>query len=179
MTNFEECILEEDYEETEKSHEKLSYQKIGTKRFGTVGLVVDITDPCYDKDICCRMKASVVEGEYECSILIADEGVYGKHVKTISIQLIGNNDKTTEEEIGTIGVDSGLAGFFTDKPDYDDDAWSKFCAALNDDGKSHDAPAWIIPEGFFSESGYGDGCYSVYAYKRANNDIIGLEIRFF
>lgn len=44
------------------------YQKIGTKRFGIVGLVVDITDPCYDKDIHCRMEVSVVEGEWRTTV---------------------------------------------------------------------------------------------------------------
>ena len=60
------------------------------------------------------------------------------------------------KEIGSIGVDAGLAGFFHNKPDYTDDEWAAFC-----DRVSH-GDAWLIKDGFYSTSGYGDGCYGVY-----------------
>jgi hypothetical protein len=75
------------------------------------------------------------------------------------------------EEIGEIGVDAGLAGFFNDKPDYTDDEWSEFCDSIRNGN------AWIRDEGFFSSSGYGDGCYPVNAC-RINGEIVALEIRF-
>lgn len=74
-------------------------------------------------------------------------------------------------EIGSIGVDAGLAGFFMNKPDYTDDEWSDFCDYIRN------GDAWIKNEGFFSSSGNGDGCYPVYAYKQ-NGEITALEIRF-
>ena len=38
---------------------------IGRKHFE--GLI-DITDPCYDKDVWCRMNATVKAGTYECRV---------------------------------------------------------------------------------------------------------------
>ena len=37
--------------------------------------------------------------------------------------------------------------------------------------------AWLIKEGFYSSSGYGDGCYGVYAYEQGG-EITAIEIRF-
>lgn len=75
------------------------------------------------------------------------------------------------KEIGSIGVDAGLAGFFHNKPDYSDNAWTKFCDRI-----SH-GDAWLMEDGFYSSSGYGDGCYGVYAQK-TDGEITALEIRF-
>lgn len=38
---------------------------IGRKHFEGV---VDITDPCYDKDVWCRMNAEVKSGTYDCRV---------------------------------------------------------------------------------------------------------------
>ena len=72
---------------------------------------------------------------------------------------------------GSIGVDAGLAGFFHNKPDYSDEAWSKFCDRIRH------GDAWLTEDGFYSSSGYGDGCYGVYAYKQ-DGEITALEVRF-
>lgn len=149
---------------------------IGTKYFeGTV----DITDPCYDKDVWCRMTAEVKPGEYECRICRRAEKVTygGKEYNDVRVAKIGiyrdgivPNVKLMKQ-IGEIGVDAGLAGFFMNKPDYNDEEWGDFCDSIRK------GDAWIKDEGFFSHSGYGDGCYGVYAYK-VNNEITALEIRF-
>jgi len=75
------------------------------------------------------------------------------------------------KEIGSIGVDAGLAGFFHNKPDYDDAAWKGFCDRIRN------GDAWMTEDGFYSSSGYGDGCYKVYAAEQ-NGEVVGLEIRF-
>lgn len=151
-------------------------KKIGTKHFeGTV----DITDPCYDKDVWCRMTAEVKAGEYECHIWRQTEkcNYDGREYKDVRVGVIGIYldgiipAARAMEEIGEIGVDAGLAGFFMNKPDYNDDEWGEFCDSIRE------GDAWIKDEGFFSSSGYGDGCYGVYAYK-VNNEITALEIRF-
>lgn len=151
-------------------------KKIGTKHFGGI---VDITDPCYDKDVWCRMTAEVKDGEYDCIIWNHTEKYEwnGKEVKDTRVGVIGIYldgiipPQRSMEDIGTIGVDAGLAGFFMNKPDYNDDEWSEFCDSIREGN------AWIKDEGFFSSSGYGDGGYGVYAYKQ-NGEIIALEIRF-
>lgn len=151
-------------------------KKIGTKYFEGV---VDITDPCYSKDVWCRMTANVKAGEYACYIWRhTDKGVYnGEEYKDVRVGVIGIYldgiipPQRSMEDIGSIGVDAGLAGFFMDKPDYNDEEWDDFCDFIRD------GDAWIRDEGFFSSSGYGDGCYGVYAYK-VNGEITALEIRF-
>ena len=151
-------------------------KKIGTKHFEGV---IDITDPCYDKDVWCRMTAEVKSGEYDCHIWrhTSKEIWNGKEYKDVRVGVIGiylNGiipPQRSMEEIGSIGVDAGLAGFFMNKPDYNDDEWSDFCNSIRD------GDAWIKDEGFFSSSGYGDGCYPVYASK-VNGEIVALEIRF-
>ena len=145
---------------------------IGYRDFGGV---VDITDPCYDKDTWCRINGvEVVPGRYECSIQISDEGVWGKRVAVIGIYLTDcSRERGTLGKIGEIGVDAGLAGFFEDKPDYSGSEWSRFCDLIDDGNK-----AWIFSEGFFSESGWGDGEYNVYALKDKSGKAIAIEIYF-
>lgn len=150
---------------------------IGKKHFGGV---IDITDPCYDKDVWCRMNATIKDGEYSCIVWENTEKftVDGKEYKETRVGIIGiylNGAipyAKAMEDIGEIGVDAGLAGFFMNKPDYGNKEWSAFCDSIRK------GEAWIKDEGFFSESGYGDGYYPVYAFKDVNGEIIALEIRF-
>ena len=153
-------------------------KKIGTMDFhGSV----DITDPCYNRDVWCRMTdVKIRKGVYTC---IAwhhkDKGTFNNGepycydvIGIIGIYLDGVIPCQKEmKKIGDIGVDAGLAGFFHNKPDYTDDEWAAFC-----DRVRH-GDAWLIKEGFYSSSGYGDGCYGVYAYERGG-EITAIEIRF-
>ena len=160
--------------------DKLSEEFVGRKYFGPK---IDITDPGYNKDTLCRMNnIEILKGEYECTIWKIKETYEYKgkqhtstHVSKIGIYLNGNiPPKDDLFEIGQIGVDSGLAGFFMNKPDYSHDEWvNEFCMSI---GINEDA--WIKDEGFFSESGYGDGCYPVYAANNDDGKIIAVEIAF-
>ena len=142
---------------------------------------VDITDPCYEKDIWCRMNdVKIKAGTYACMVWHhTEKGTYSdghpyscELVGIIGIYLDGNVPRQRAmKEIGTIGVDSGMAGFFHEKPDYSDKAWSQFC-----DRVRH-GDAWLTDDGFYSCSGYGDGGYGVYAHEK-EGEITALEIRF-
>ena len=98
---------------------------------------VDITDPCYEKEVWCRMNGVKIRtGAYTCMVWHhTEKGTYSdgcpyscELVGIIGIYLDGLIPRQRAmKEIGTIGVDSGMAGFFHDKPDYSDEAWSKFC----------------------------------------------------
>ncbi|MBQ7673580.1 MAG: hypothetical protein IJT36_03525 [Alphaproteobacteria bacterium] len=81
------------------------------------------------------------------------------------------------EEIGKIGVDAGLAGYFPDKPDFDGDEWSKFCNYMYDRDRATKLYAYNTKLGFWTSSGWGDGWYPVYAI-RSNNEIVALKIEF-
>ncbi len=142
---------------------------------------VDITDPCYSKDVWCRMnEVKIREGEYACYVWYhTDKGKYEDGtpysytlVGAIGIYRNGGIPRQKDmEELGSIGVDAGLAGFFHNKPDYGDEEWSAFCDRIRH------GDAWLTEDGFYSSSGYGDGCYGVYAYKQ-DGEITALELRF-
>ena len=133
--------------------------------FGTLTLenAVDITDPCYDKDVWCRMTAECKPGEYEGIAAMQDCGVWGIRVRSLSIRHTDLKNTPIDEidmkPIGDIGVDAGLAGFFNNKPDFNDTEWFAFCDEIKE-GKY-----WNLHDGIFSRSGYGDGCYEVYTSK--------------
>lgn len=128
-----------------------------------LGTTVDITDPCYDKDVWCRMTVNCEPGTYKGYVEMFDEGKWGQRVATISI-FKGEKIWGIEEMelIGNIGVDAGLAGFFNNKPDFNDDKWNEFCDKINEGN------AWNLYNGIFSLSGYGDGSYNVYANEERN-----------
>jgi len=157
----------------------LKRKRLGKKYFEGK---VNVTDPGYDKDTWCRMDVEVKAGNYTCNVWMHTEMIErddNTKYKDVRVGIIGihkNGRIPCEEdmcEIGTIGVDAGLAGFFMNKPDYNDEEWSDFCDRLYDGND-----AWIIEEGFFSHSGYGDGVYPVYAAYDNNNEVVALEIRF-
>ena len=148
---------------------------VGIHKFGGK---VDITDPCYDRDVWCRINdVEIVPGEYECYADIWDNSQtsgWGDRVARIGIRLVGSNE-TEFEQIGTIGVDAGMAGIFEGKPDYGDDAWSDFCDSL---GFSRNEMVWTKDIGFFSNSGFGDGEYPVFAAYDKSDNVVALEICF-
>ena len=133
---------------------------VGTIELGTK---VDITDPCYDKGTWCRMTTDCEPGTYKGYIEMSDEGKWGMRVATISI-FKGDKMWGIEEmeHIGNIGVDAGLAGFFNDKPDFNDEEWSELC------DKIYVGNVWNLYNGIFSSSGFGDGFYNVYANEERN-----------
>lgn len=129
---------------------------------------IDVTDPCYDKDTWCRINdLPVKNGDYHC-IYFRREG----RVAEAIISLSGETNLEWEE-VGDIGVDAGLAGFFINKPDYDDPEWDEFCDKLDFENKE----AYLYPDAFFTESGWGDGWYEVFGVKE-NNKYIALKIVF-
>lgn len=157
------------------------FEVVGTKKFGPE---IDITDPCYNKKVWCRLNnVKIKEGEYQC-IIWNERKSYNSpsgelrnstYVSKIGIYLGEIPDVHDFEEIGEIGVDSGMAGFFNHKPDYTNEEWFELCESLHSNNSKE---YHINDEGFFSNSGRGDGCYSVYAAKDENGEITSLEIAF-
>lgn len=125
---------------------------------------VTITDPCYDRDSKGGLNVKLPAGEYACFYDEQDEGCWGKRIARAAIV---RKDKSAYIDVldtkwkGTVGVDAGLCGFFVNKPDYDDDAWDKFCDDLEEIDKGGCKNIYHTDEGFFTSSGYGDGTYTV------------------
>ena len=149
-------------------------QIIGTREYKGR---VDVTDPCYDRDTWCRLNdVEIKPGEYECWADVWDNtqtNGWGERVARLGIRLLGSDERTFNY-LGEIGVDAGLAGFFEDKKDYTSEEWLEFCEEID----RSNSKAWILNEGFFSSSGYGDGGYPVYAARDASGQIVALEIQF-
>ena len=157
---------------------KMSKRIVGEKTFPDT---IDITDPCYDRDVWCRVNGvKIVPGNYTCIAWIYND-TFEWNGKMQNVRYVGScgiylngiiPSQKDYEEIGEIGVDAGLAGFFIDKPDYTDSEWHDFCDRIKKGN------AWIFDEGFFTSSGHGDGGYPVYAAKDKEGNIVSLEIRF-
>lgn len=153
----------------------MEIKTLGNKRFGEK---IDITDPCYSRDTWCRMNDVKIEsGEYQCWVGIlsdAETNGWGERVAQIGIRSLDVDADLRYRKIGNIGVDAALAGFFNEKPDYTEEQWDEICEmVLGNEG----VRAWMTEDGFFSNSGYGDGSYDVYAAK-VNRKIVALYIEF-
>lgn len=156
---------------------KFKKKYVGTKHFGPT---IDITDPCYNKDVWCRINGlEIKEGDYNCIAWIDEEN---KRVAIAGIYLKNTRlpDAIQMKCIGDIGVDAGLAGFFMNKPDYTDNQWSEFCdRTFKPDGRGNRKDAWIFDEGFFTSSGWGDGCYDVCVAENKKGEVYAVEILFY
>lgn len=160
-----------------------------------LGDTVDVTDPCYDAEGWCRKTIpNMAPGQYACYAVISDEGKWGERVSRARIVLDDGSipAQNTKAKVKRgrswryadyIGVDAGLAGFFANKPDFGDKQWEELCDWITAQGQK----AYIkkMPngtDGFWTDSGYGDGCYNVYAIHemvgRNNSRVTALEIRF-
>lgn len=146
--------------------------------------LVDITDPCYDKDVWCRINNfNIKPGQYVCEYTLNDD----PDDKRIAYCTIIHKDYADNpdlidwtDNIGTIGVDAGCAGFFFNKPDYNDAEWDVFCEYMSDTEKVNGYPCAYFKNdiGFWTTSGFGDGAYDVYAAKNENGEVYALEIDF-
>lgn len=126
-----------------------------------LGDKLDVTDPCYNKDVWCRTTVDCKPGAYTGYAKFSDEREWGTRVASLSIYKDNIPCSINDMECisSNIGVDSGFAGFFNNKPDFSDEEWYELC------DKTEDGNAWCMFNGIFSDSGYGDGCYELYANK--------------
>lgn len=137
--------------------------------------VIDVTDPCYDKGVWCRSTLPIKPGEYEWQA-VENTGSYGTRIHSLSIFQKGAVLRRSEI-VAYIGVDAGLAGFFENKPDYDDKAWKAIVDYL--DGKNvcvaeKENPFKCV--GICSDSGYGDGEYAVVRLHDVEGHWVGYRI---
>ena len=145
------------------------------------GQYVDITDPCYNRDVWCRINDFQIEpGEYSCFVSYKDEGLYGTRVEAIAIakkkkHLIGAGKL---ELSGEIGVDAGMAGFFERKPDFTREEWGEFCDLADNTNVYYSPDREYLCKGFFSTSGYGDGGYPLYVHKNEEGVPNALLLKF-
>lgn len=144
---------------------------------------ITATDPRYDAGTSYTIEnINVKPGKYECVAWKGrlyykdDNGKRKSYQRVFKCGIYHINENFTGEEpkekIGEIGVDTGLAGFFQDKPNYDNEAYKDL------HNRTHIHDYLIIDEGFLTSTGWGDGIYPVYAYRNSNGEIFALEIDF-
>lgn len=171
-----------------------------TKRMHLVGKfnvtdgIIDITDPCYEKDTWCAMfDVKIKPGTYYCYIdmvnfpsLYTEENnneikrIEDERIMTLTIKHEEFIEKPLKRWINintNICVDAGLCGFYNHKPNFEkENDWLAFCNNLKTvDGKF--ATCDLRPYGITVSSGFGDGCYSAYKSTK-ENEIIALQLRF-
>jgi hypothetical protein len=141
--------------------------------------LVDITDPCYDRDTWCRINGvKVRRGTYNAVYYLGDNGRITKtaiiHTSLFNSKEIPDIKKYDYEYVGDIGVDAGLAGFFiAPKPDYTNEEWQQICEELNTNGNA----VSLNSQGFFTSSGWGDGMYKVWGTS-VDGEMVSLFIEF-
>ena len=90
---------------------KKKFEKVGV--LNLEGGKIDITDPCYDNDVWCRINnVNVKPGKYNCYVN-KDNSYRHQMIQEIRIVRQGSSKFANNWKIhGWIGVDAGLAGFF-------------------------------------------------------------------
>lgn len=135
------------------------------------GEKIDVTDPCYDDDVWCRLSVAIDPGEY----LGTAEFDGNKKVTQLQIRKIGSSINNWRR-VGEVGVDSGLAGFFDNKPNFTKEEWERFCRHL------YGIDVWKGTfdgrEGFFARSRGGDGDFPVYVGLNEKKKPIACRIDF-
>ena len=149
---------------------------------------MQITDPCYSTDVWCTDKVQIKQGEYIAKAVIYDCGDWGKRVGELMINHISCPKKKAGNTIyHSIGVDSGQCGFF----DYDEYEKVHPKAFVDEDEESEkwynevskitlngDECGLVGSMGVVSSSGYGDGCYNLYAGYNSKGEIVALRLRY-
>lgn len=144
--------------------------------------VADITDPCYPKDVWCRINnVEIHPGTYTCvywkqqnhTITIKGKQYQDNRVTRMGVYLNGKiPNKGAMKFLDCIGVDAGLAGVYEEKEDFTEEQWQDFC----DDIETQD---YLVEyNGFCTSSGYGDGEYPVYVHTNDDGLFDAIEIRF-
>ena len=126
-----------------------------------------VSDPSYSTDTWCNWKLeNMVPGEYECYYRLSDQKDWGTRIGAIKIVHHDYRNGTIQfndipDKDVHIGVDTGTCGFSISKPLNDGSLFSdvRNIWKMIDKNEFH---CCIIPGlGFFSESGLGDGDYSL------------------
>lgn len=148
--------------------------------------ILQITDPCYDEDVWCRLEIKNAKpGWYYATVGYAYDGC----ISSLTITHHGDSKCPLYLTNHSIGVDAGLAGFYSHKPDFDDPTWQKICNMLYPEGWENNGPVCKVHihadreknfglSGITVNSGYGDGCYPVYLAENNDKQVVRAKIRF-
>ena len=158
-----------------------------------LGNNVRVSDPCYSPDTwCSNVVCGFKPGTYHAYVQKEDEE------NRVAELIVYHEDYDTDEKKSNmfwrdycidVAVDSGQAGFFDETYYVTAKAQEeKVSAGMPETGFYRDCcnitladdPYGILnnQKGVVSESGYGDGCYTMYAAKDSDGYIIAAKISF-
>ena len=162
-------------------------------KVGQMGLEdsVDVTDPCYKKSERCRITlTNLLPGAYDCWVMggrnkEGDQGTWGLAIchETAHVSPAALLEEDWEV-VKTICVDSGLAGFFHDKPDFVGSQWGDLIDWMSAQGwGSPEGPGYFFKklegrDAFWAPAGYGDGAYPASVRRDSEGRIIALRLLF-
>jgi hypothetical protein len=140
-----------------------------------------ISDPCYTRGTWCQgIIENVIPGKWKTKAKIEPERT-GRRVHEISALLIGEKKPTAWEKCKfEVGVDSGQAGIFDESiypggetGEYEEPGFYNDCCQVT-------AEAWcgVVPGGFVSRSGYGDGGYEAFISKNGDGKVVAVRVVF-
>lgn len=133
---------------------------------------VTVTDPCYNTEDWNQIESDLPEGRY--CLFIGGDGKGVMNLMILNEKFIRYKDLDTDFE-GSIGVDSGMAGFFIHKPNFrEQEEWIEF---LDEYVNNKSTEYLECPWGLFSHTYSGDGQYDVYGVYHGK-DKAGLMIDF-
>lgn len=149
---------------------------------------MQVTDPCYSTDVWCTKQINIKQGEYIAKAVVYDCGDWGKRIGELTINHISCPKKKANNRVySSIGVDSGQCGFF----DYDEYEKVHPTYFVDENEESHkwyknvcditingDCCGLVDDMGVVCSSGYGDGCYNLYAGYNSKDEIVALRLRF-
>ena len=174
---------------------------------GTIDIkdgLVDITDPCYEKDTWCAIfEHKIKAGKYNCYVSVANfpskykmeatdwEVLCGK--KKVGQTITKSNRRIIEliivhesielkaikswDKMCRVGVDAGMCGFYNHKPDFtEDDKWLEFCDGLKKFPYLQ-VTCDIKPYGITVSSGFGDGYYDLSEFI-VGSEAVALKLNF-
>lgn len=160
-------------------------KSISLGSFFITGNKIHVSDPCCDYDSVCAAKiVNALSGKYLAKITLYDMATWGTRVAKLSIYHA--NHKNIAPNICTdcvIGVDSGQAGFFDDNY-YAENQGGDFGDITTLFGLacsltlSKNRGGIMLDKGVVSETGFGDGSYSLYVGKNGEDKIVSASIIF-
>lgn len=158
---------------------------------------VDITDPSYYRHAWGRRnQLGVNPGKYSCYIVQEDyeretcDGESYKLFRNSAGFIIHESIKDDPSKfrewidyyIDRISVDTAIVGFFSNKPDFDEEQWNYICDCRFDHIAGHDQFLFTNDQdgfdGFICDTGDGDGIFNLYAFFNDDYEISALKITF-
>ena len=143
---------------------------------------VVVSDPCYELGVWCQIVLDdVLEGNYYCSLEVADMGRLGKRVASMEVVHADYfyDERLYYPEDTLIGVDAGMAGIYdyigykaTHTDELDKKWYDYVIAATAIYGDT------INGNGFVTNSGFGDGSYTCWVARNENDKVVAIEIEF-